>query len=167
MKQESKIIDEQVFNLLDALQSPILTHDTSWHNVIPERLKKVIPQSRMIALMKNDEFATYEEVCAFMMTRVMLAPLTGEWFDIYMHVSCTVCQNNWNEDHWQLLEAKKKLSIYEQTQFLLPLRKFIYEKRRQYLKIKMKESDNPINCPIVKIIPKQKLEYEQLQILFE
>jgi hypothetical protein len=165
MKQESKT-DNYVFDLIDALQSPILTHDTSWADVIPTRIRKIIPIARMAALIKHEEFATYAEVCAFMMSRVMLSPLTGEWYEIYMHVSCTVCEKWFQENHWEELEAKRELSMYEQTQFLLPLRNFIYQKRRMYLKQKMKSGEEAPQCPIVKVIPRGKLEYSQLQILF-
>jgi hypothetical protein len=160
------INDKMSFDLIDALQSPILTHDTSWADTIPQRLLKVIPVARMASLAKHEELATLPEVTAFMYTRVAIAPLTGEWFEIYMHVSCKVCEDYFHEDHWQTLEAKKELSIYEQTQFLLPLRHFIYEKRRKALKERMKENKPAPQCKIENIHIDTKPEYKQLEILF-
>lgn len=155
------------FDLIDALQSPILTHDVSWADTIPERLKKVIPMARMKALMIESEkdLATLPEVLAFMYTRVMIAPLTGEWFEIYMNVSCNVCEEWFHEDHWKTLDAKRELSTYEQTQFLLPLRQFIYERRRKILKERLKENKPAPNCCLVTNTEKVS-EYGQLQLLF-
>lgn len=137
MKPESRI-DEQVFNLMDALRSPIITFETSWADTIPPRLLNTITMSRMASLIKGEELATYPEVVAYIYTRSMIAPMSGEWFDVYMHVSCKVCEDYWQENVWEKLEGKKVLSDYENNQFLLPLRRFIYEKRRKVLKERLK-----------------------------
>jgi hypothetical protein len=142
MKQNSQV-DQEIFNLMDALRSPVLTHTTSWADCIPKRLLDIITTSRMASLILHEELATYPEVTAFMMTRVMEAPMPSEWVEIYLHCSCQVCEQYWQKSHWEELQAKKVLGEYETKQFLLPLRRWIYERRRKALKEKLKK-EKPI-----------------------
>ena len=139
MKQKSTTTNKYVFELMDALKSPVLTHAQSWADCIPQRILDIIPIARLKSLMLKEELATYPEVSAFIMTRCMEAPMDNEWTEIYLHVSCKVCEDYFNEDHWKELNAKKELSDYENKYHLLPLRRHIYEKRRQILKQRMKD----------------------------
>src|SRR5664279_4108771 len=113
MKSSSKIVEDEVFDLVDALQSPVLTHDHAWADYIPDRLIKIIPMARMKSLISHEKFASLAETCAFMMTRTFNSPMTSEWSEIYLHVSCHTCQEWWNEDHWKELDAHKELSDYD------------------------------------------------------
>jgi hypothetical protein len=132
---------DYAFDILDALNAPVITFSWSWADSIPQRVKQIIPQARMVALMKKEEMATYPEVVAYMITRTFEAPMHGEWVDIYMHVSCTVCEQYFNEDHWDELHAPRELQQYDMS-LLNQLRRFIYEKRRKSLKEKLKTEKN-------------------------
>lgn len=125
------------FDLMDCLCSPILTHDESWASAIPKRLTSSITLARMQQMALKEPKASYAEVCAFMYTRALIAPLTGDWFEIYLHVSCSVCEQLWQENHWQELEAKRQLDGWH-TDLLNKLRYWIYEQRRKHLKLKLK-----------------------------
>jgi len=158
-------IEAQVFNLMDALRSPVLTHDVSWASVIPQRILNVIPLARMKALIANEEMATEPETVAFMMTRVMNAPMDHEWAEIYCYLGCKVCEDYFGQDGWDSVKAKRTLTEYEEKHHLLPLRKWIYERRRKALKEKLKaENYEPIrNDEIskpkkVKVIEKRQME---------
>ena len=133
MKQDSGI-----FDIMDALTAPVLTHAQSWADSIPGRLIKTIPIARMKSLMMKEEFATLPETVAFIMTRTMEAPMNSDWAEIYFHVSCTVCQDYFNEDHWEQIGAHRTLSEYQERHLLMPLRRWIYERRRKVVKERMK-----------------------------
>lgn len=122
---------DYAFDITDALSAPVLTFSVSW--TIPKRLLEIMPQARMIALIKGEELATYAEVTAYMITRSHEAPLDYEWTDIYTHVSCKVCEEFFNEDHWDEVKAPRELSPWLVAQ-LKGLRVHLYEKRRKLLK---------------------------------
>lgn len=132
---KSKLRDENnsVFDIIDALSSPILTFSLSWADAIPKRLFGIIPLSRMKALMKNEQLATYAECAIYMYTRTHEAPMTSEWTNIYTHVSCKTLQEWFHEDHWDNIGASKELNEWL-TSKLNGLRRHIYNKRREILK---------------------------------
>jgi len=150
MKQESKIIDKQVFDLTDALRAPVLTADQSWASAIPDRILDLVVQSRMLSLIIDDKMATYPEVIAYLMTATLRAPIPSEWIEIYTHVSCKVCEDHFGEDHWKEIDALRKLDQYKQEQLDM-LRRMIYAKRRTQIKQRLKEmkkiENNEISNP--------------------
>lgn len=127
------------FDLIDALHAPILTFSASWADSIPDRLKQIMPLARMAALIKGEEMATYPEIVAYLITRSHEAPMDYEWTDIYTHVSCKVCEQWFQEDHWEAVRAPKELSTWLQGQ-LDDLRRHIYRKRRERLKKQINEN---------------------------
>lgn len=142
--------------MMDALQAPILTHAQSWADTLPKRLLDIIPMARLISLMRGEEMATYPEVVAFIYTRTLEAPMSREWVDIYTHVSCIVCEQYWKEDQWEAVKAPRTLDEYELKQFLNPLRRWIWKRRREVVKQRIKSADNSIKTDIV--IKEQKEE---------
>lgn len=141
--KKNKIVEDSVFDLMDALSSPVLTHSQIWTNDIPDRLIKIIPMARLRSLVLQEKFASLAEVCAFIITRTFEAPMSREWIDIYTYVSCKVCEEWWNEDHWKTGIAPESLTDYEEKQFLMPLRLWIYERRRKVLKQRLKDLPKP------------------------
>jgi len=139
MKKHDKDAERCVFNLVDALRSPVLTHSSSWADCIPERIIRRIPEARMINLMQEIEMATDIECSAFIMTASMEAPLDRDWTDIYTHVACKTLQDWFGEDHWEEVRAPRTLTEYQRNYLLNPLKKHIYEKRRKILRQRMKE----------------------------
>jgi hypothetical protein len=132
--------DSHVFDLVDALEAPVLTFSMSWADIIPKRLLDILPVARMIALMQGEQLATYAEVAIYIYTRTLEAPMASEWVDIYTHVSCTTLQQYFNEDHWKEVGAPMKLSDWLQSK-LRDLRSHIYNKRRDILKGQLKAQD--------------------------
>jgi len=155
--------DSTVFDLVDALQAPVLTFSMSWADTIPKRLIDILPMARMIALMKGEELATYTEVVIYIYTRTLEAPMDSEWVDIYTYVSCTTLQQYFNEDHWKEVGAPVKLSDWLEFK-LRDLRSHIYHKRRDILKMSNREQV-PIDVQLPKKETKQKPAQEQ-QSLF-
>lgn len=150
---------DPVFDLMDALKSPILTFSQSWADTLPKRLLDIITMSRMVALMTHEEIATYPEAYAYFMTRTMEAPMQDEWVDIYLHVSCTVCEQYWKEDHWDELQAMRTLPEYH-TSLLKGLRVRIYEQRRKILKSRLKG----LKTKVQKEPEEKKVEIVQLSL---
>ena len=59
-----KQLDNFVFDLMDTLQSPVLTFSQSWKDLIPQRLLDTIQLSRMLQSLEKEEMASYEETVA-------------------------------------------------------------------------------------------------------
>ena len=143
MKSSQKVVEDGVFDLVDALSSPVLTHDQAWADYLPDRLIKIVPMARLKSLILQEKFASLAETCAFIMTRTFDSPMSSEWVNVYTYVSCKVCEEWWNEDHWKDGIAPQSLTDYEEKQFLMPLRLWIYDRRRKILKQRLKDSPAP------------------------
>lgn len=152
----SKDCDKFVFEFMDMLTAPVITHSQSWADCIPKRLLDLISMSRLISGMQKDEMASYPEVVAYLTTASFEAPLGSDWTEIFTHCSCTVCEQHFNEDHWDTLDAHRKLSDYQKEK-LDKLRRWIYDKRRKALKNSMRamKSKEPELVIEEKNIPKQ------------
>jgi hypothetical protein len=127
--------DKFVFEFMDMLAAPILTHSAAWKDAIPKRLIQEITLHRLIAGMQKEELATLPETVAFIMTRSFDAPMDHDWTDIYTHISCKLCEQCWGEDHWEHVRAPRELNSY-QAGMLKHLRQWIYRRRRQHVKTK-------------------------------
>lgn len=133
--------DDYIFDIIDALHAPVLTHAIAWKDCIPERLLNIIPMARLVQLMKKSNEASYPEAVTHLMTRTFEAPMDSMWTEIYLHLSCTVCEQYFHEDVWSVVNGKKELDDYSIKHHLKPYLKYIYEKRRKILKHRMK-TDN-------------------------
>ena len=125
-----------VFEFMDMLTAPVITFSTAWIDAIPQKLKQNIGFARLIAAMKKEETATIPEVVAYIITRTYESPMTSEWANIY-----TWCASKYLKDyeHRDVPDdiAPKKLSDYEHS-LLKQLRNWIYRKRREAVKSKLK-----------------------------
>lgn len=130
-----------VFDILDVLTAPILTFSQLWADIIPERLLRQVPMARMISLIKRQQSATDIECVIYLYTRTYEAPMDRDWVDIYTHLSCRTLEDYFNEDHWNDIGAPKELSEWLQHE-LNGLRQFIYKKRRELLKQRLKSEKN-------------------------
>jgi hypothetical protein len=145
------------FEFVDALRAPILTHAQAWADCIPARVLQIIVQARLVSLMKQEELATIPETVAFIMTRTFEAPMDHDWTDIYTHLSCTMCRDWFNEDHFEAVKAPKELTDYQTNYLLRPLRKWIWERRRKYVKQQLKSEE----------MAKKEKNIQQQEITFE
>lgn len=137
---KNKEVGDSIFDLVDALRSPVLTHSEAWKDLIPERILHTIPIARMAYLVQKKEYATEEEAVVFIMTRAFESPMTSEWTDIYTHLSCKVLERHFKEDHWDDVMAPRELDDYSRNYLLNPILKHIYQKRRMILKNRLKTS---------------------------
>lgn len=128
---------DYAFDLMDALQAPMITFNQSWADTIPKRILDIIPMARMIALSKCEQQATYPECVAYLYTRSLEAPMDHDWTEIYTHVSCVTLENWFGENHFEQVQAPRQLNDWLLSQ-LTDLRNHIYSKRRQVLKDRLK-----------------------------
>jgi len=158
-ENRKKRIDSNLFvlTIMDAVSAPVLTHSAAWKDAIPQRLINIITLGRLKATMRHEELATYPEVCAFIMTRSFDAPMGSDWTDIYTHVSCTVCEEYWGEDHWEQVKAPRQLTDYQEKYLLRPLRQWIFKKRRDVVRGRIKATEAGISFSTI-----QQVEYNGL-----
>jgi hypothetical protein len=139
-KGRQKTGDGYVFDLVDALSAPILTFSHSWADTIPTRIMDIVPLARMKAMMLKEEIATYVECTAYIYTRTLEAPMDSDWVDIYTHITCKTLEEWFGEDRWKEVNAPKELSEWLSSK-LTDLRRWIYKKRREMLKARIKEQE--------------------------
>ena len=128
-----------VFDMMDALTSPVIVFNAAWKDTIPAGLLNNITIARMICLMKGEQMASLTEVVAYMMPRTFESPMAYEWVNIYTWAGTQHGQMFMNcEQRKAMAEiAPGSLSDYEQS-LLNHLRQWIYTKRRESLKVKLK-----------------------------
>lgn len=139
-KLKQKPEKNYVFDILDALNAPVLTFSQQWADMIPKRIIDLVPMARMIALMRQERTATYAECVIYIYTRALEAPMDYEWTDIYTHVGCKTLEDWFGENHWQATGAPAKLSEWLLSK-LDGLRRDIYNKRRDILKSRIKQEE--------------------------
>jgi hypothetical protein len=129
--------DQFAFDILDCLRSPLILHSPEWGDTIDARYRKLVPIQRMAMALQNREEASDVEVLFYLSTASHVAPLDSEWCDIMIGLFKRIDPDKFNEALAGL--HPKELSQYQEDYLLKPLRRKIYEKRRQYLKRQMKE----------------------------
>ncbi|MGS2763777.1 hypothetical protein [Sinomicrobium sp. M5D2P9] len=132
-----------VFDFMDCLTSPIIVYPNSWQDAVPKHLLNNITLARLLTQMQGQPMASLTEVVAYMMPRTLEAPMPGEWVNIYTWCGLQYAKTFKNAGQLEAMVeiAPEKLSSYEET-LLKRLRVWIYDKRRQALKERMK-SDTP------------------------
>jgi hypothetical protein len=137
---KSKKIDENsfVFHFMDMLSAPIITHAQTWADCIPMRLIQAIRLERLIQGLKKEECAGDAECVAFIMTRTFESPMDHDWVEIYCHLCAKVAEYHWKHDFWNEIHAQRELTDYQNNYLLKPLRLWIYKKRREVVKDRMK-----------------------------
>ena len=92
--------------------------------------------------MEGEQLASYAECSIYISSRAFEAPLDTDWMEIFVHVTCAVMEAFFQEDYWETLKAPRKLSDWQITQ-LNGLRHHIYDKRREQLKKRLKQTGAP------------------------
>jgi hypothetical protein len=151
---QEKKLDTYVFDLLDTLQSPILTFSQSWADTLPVRLLNNVTIARIIALKREEELATFLECSIYIYTRTLEGPMDTDWTDIYTHVTCKTLQDWFGEDHWEAVRAPRELNEWLLKK-LDGLRKHIYQKRRASLKDRLRAQPHIDRTEVKKTLSKK------------
>lgn len=139
VKPSPKVIDGLVTDYLDCFISPVIVFECSWKDCIPEDMLKAVSTERLIHLMKDLHYATKTEVAIYMMPRTFEGPLSRDWVDIYTHCSSDFLKSHRTQDYDLKDIVAESLSDY-QNQMLRNLQHWIYKKRREALKQKLKNN---------------------------
>ena len=143
-KQSRKAAQKDfVFDLMDCLTSPTIVFSSAWKDAVPAETLSNIKLDRMRCRMAGEEMASMTEVVAYMMPRTFESPLTHEWVNIYLWAGGQYAQTFGGSNKSQAMAeiAPESLSDYEQS-LMNDLRRWIYKKRREALKAKMKAEIN-------------------------
>ncbi len=122
--------DTWIGDLVGALCDPIIVYPSPWKDDLPDWIKPQISLERLIMNMKVAKEGGVPvgstEVMAYIFPRTMEAPMTEQWFRIYMHV-CNEAMAFKKVEVPEDLKSRPLDShdIYE----LNGLKRFIYESR--------------------------------------
>lgn len=140
-KSNQKLISDSVFDMMDCLTSPIIVFKSAWQDTVPKDILDNISMSRMISLMSKENTASITEVVAYMMPRTLEGPMSSEWTRIYTWCGLQYAKLFKKKSMVEAMKdiAPSKLSQYEMG-LLNNLRRWIYNKRREALKVSLKNN---------------------------
>jgi hypothetical protein len=143
-KSLKKAKSDFIFDFMDVLAGPIIVYPSAWQDLIPVDILQNITSARLIIQMEGKQTASLTEVVAYMMPRTYESPMPSEWTNIYTWCGLQYVQTfNKTEQFEAMMEiAPEQLSDQEKG-LLDNLRSWIYEKRRQALRDKLKTSKRP------------------------
>ncbi|MDP2917097.1 MAG: hypothetical protein Q8O16_04115 [Dehalococcoidia bacterium] len=135
-KQDDKWIGE----LVGALCDPIIVYPSGWEDTLPDWIKSQIHLERLIMnakVMKEGGVPVGDtEALAYMYPRTMEAPMSEQWFRIYMYVFTQAMKFKKTEVPEDL--RSETLTDYDMRQ-LDDLKRWIYQKRVQHRKEKARD----------------------------
>ena len=127
-------IDEQIDNLVGALTDPIIVMPGGWGDTLPDWIKNQITLERLAenikALKGEKPTATDAEVCAYLYTASLEAPMGSDWTQIYLYVAGNVVSRGRDT---QIPDDIKMDSLNDyQTGLLRDLKDWIYQQRLKH-----------------------------------
>jgi len=142
-KSFKKAKSDFVLHFMDLLQSPIIVYPSQWQDAVPKDLLNNITMARILTRMRGEHMASLTEVVAYMMPRTFESPMPSEWVNIYTWCGLQYAKTVKKTGQTEAMEevAPQQLSEYEMG-LLKRLRVWIFEKRRQALKTRMKLTKN-------------------------
>lgn len=142
-KKKSRQEEKFVFEFMDMLTAPIITHG-AWGDTLPEELINNIRMGRLLQSVVNrrdgKEEASIPEIIAYLMTASLAAPPSRDWGRIYLITTREYVKDFMKKDTPvpRFLLEKTELTDYEMDE-RRRLSEWIYDTRRKALKQKMKD----------------------------
>ena len=123
--------DSMIGDLVGILTDPIIVYPGGWGDSLPGWLKNAIVMERLIENMKETKgekpTGTDAEVCAYLNTASLVAPMDGDWSQIYLYVAGMTFRR-WNKS--DLPEDIRVDSLTErQMDKLSRLKEWLYRRR--------------------------------------
>ena len=138
-KKIRKQEDDFVFEFMDIFTAPIIVYNESWGKGLPEDLLRDITLGRNIQILKKEKEASIPEMVAYLMTVCNAQPTNSMWTKVYLWVCGEYIKRFKRvKEIPDFLKEEKELSDYEKNE-LRRLSQWIYKKRREALKIKLRE----------------------------
>ncbi len=127
----AKNVDSMIGDLVGTLTDPIIVCPGGWGDTLPEWLKNAITLERLIENMKSSKgdqpTGTDAEVCAYLSTASLTAPMDDDWSQIYLHVAGKTCRR------WRKSEMPDDIRVDslsgEQVTDLNRLKEWLYRQR--------------------------------------
>lgn len=95
--------------MVGALTDPIIVYPGGWGDTLPDWLKSAITLERLTMNMKeirgDPPTGTDVEACAYLYTASFVAPMDGDWVQIYLYVSGNTCS------HWGSKEVPPDIAV--------------------------------------------------------
>ena len=136
-KMSDRKVDGWIDDLVGALCDPIIVYPSPWQDTLPDWIKPQITLERLIMNMKVTKEGGVPvggtEVLAYIYPRTMDAPMSEQWFRIYMYVFNQAMKFKKTEVPEDL--KSEKLSDYD-MQELNQLKRWIYQQRVKHRKEK-------------------------------
>ena len=130
-------VDGWIDDLVGALCDPIIVYPSPWQDTLPDWIKPQITLERLIMNMKVTKEGGVPvggtEVLAYIYPRTMDAPMSEQWFRIYMYVFNQAMKFKKTEVPEDL--KSETLSDYDMHQ-LDDLKRWIYDRRVKHRKEK-------------------------------
>jgi hypothetical protein len=162
MTNEKKA-DGWIDELCGALCDPIIVFPSPWRDDLPEWVKPQITLERLITNMKvlkeGGVSVGDTEAMAYMFPKTMEAPMTEQWFRIYMYV-CTQAMRFKKVEVPEDIKSES-LSDYDMRE-LDDLKRWIYSKRVQHRKEKARAERQ---AATVKGTEKSKTDEKELEVV--
>ena len=132
-------VDGWIDDLVGALCDPIIVYPSGWQDTLPDWIKPQITLERLIMNMKVIKEGGVPvgdtEALAYIYPRTMEAPMSEQWYRIYMYVFNQAMKFKKTEVPEDL--KSEKLSDYD-MQELNQLKRWIYERRVKHRKEKQR-----------------------------
>ena len=132
-------VDGWIDDLVGALVDPIIVYPSAWQDTLPDWVKPQITLERLIMNIKVTKEGGVPvgdtEALAYIYPRTMEAPMSEQWYRIYMYVFNQAMKFKKTEVPEDL--KSEKLSDYD-MQELNQLKRWIYERRVKHRKEKQR-----------------------------
>ena len=128
-----KQVEKGISDIVGVFTDPILVFPGGWGDTLPEWLKETITLERLVmnmrALKGEEMTGTDAEVCAYLYTASLTAPMDSDWIQIYLYIATKVSRRH-NKVDMPPDIAVDKLTA-EQMRDLDRLKEWIYRQRAQ------------------------------------
>jgi len=137
MTVSERKVDGWIDDLVGALVDPVIVYPSGWQDTLPDWIKPQITLERLIMNIKVSKEGGVPvgdtEALAYIYPRTMEAPMSEQWYRIYMYVFNQAMKFKKTEVPEDL--KSEKLSDYD-MQELNQLKRWIYERRVKHRKEK-------------------------------
>jgi len=123
--------DQWIGELVGVFSDPIIVMPGGWGEDLPEWIRPAITQGRLIAniegIRTGEMKACDAEVCAYLFTASLTAPMDSDWTQIYLYIAGKAMAQ------WKKVEMPKDIKVEELTRNQMDdlnrLKAWIYRKR--------------------------------------
>lgn len=136
-------LDKGISEIVGVFCDPIIVYPSGWEDTMPEWIKPAITMERLIECVKSSKgevpTGTDAEAMAYMYPAGLAAPLDHDWTEIYLYLATQVIRRHRKTEVPE--DIAKETLDRDQTRKLNDLKAWIYQKRRQAGKEKLRAAE--------------------------